>query len=302
MTKSDQLLAVIAGIVVSLIFGLSFLFTKNSLSLMSPIELLANRFTLAAIFLFLLNLTGVVRIRLNLKRFAGILPLTLFQPILYFLGETFGIQLTSASESSLVIALIPVAVTILGGLFLHEQAGWRQWLFVLCSVAGVGMIVLAGSGANLAVHTAGMAILLLAVAAAAVYNILSRRYSATYSPLEITTGMMYAGAVFFNLLRLTAFPAKGFYFQGFTRIGSLFPLIYLGLLSSVGAFFLVNYMLKKMAVAKVAAFNNLTTVVSVAAGVIFRGEALGPYHLVGGSLILIGVWGINALDKSKAMG
>ena len=114
--------------------------------------------------------------------------------------------------------------------------------------------------------------------------------------------MMYAGAVFFNLLRLTAFPAKGFYFQGFTRIGSLFPLIYLGLLSSVGAFFLVNYMLKKMAVAKVAAFHNLTTVVSVAAGVIFRGEALGPYHLVGGSLILIGVWGINALDKSKAMG
>lgn len=302
LTKFDQLLPVLAGIVVSIIFGLSFLFTKNALLLMSPIELLANRFTLAAIFLFLLSLIRVVPIHLSIKKFAGILPLTLFQPILYFLAETFGIQLTSASESSLVIALIPVAVTIMGGLFLHERAAWRQWLFVFCSVAGVGMIVLAGSGGNFTVHIAGMATLLLAVGAAAVYNILSRRYSVAYSPLEITTGMMYVGAVFFNLLRMTFFPAKGFYFQGFTRIESLIPLIYLGLLSSIGAFFLVNYMLKKMAVVRVTAFNNLTTVVSVAAGVIFRGEVLGPYHLIGGSLILIGVWGINAPDKPKTTG
>lgn len=269
---------------------------------MSPIELLANRFTLAAIFLFTLNLTGLVPVHYSLKKFIRILPLTLFQPMIYFLGETFGIQLTSASEAALVIALIPVAVTLLGGVFLHEQAGWRQWLLVLCSTTGVGMIVLAGSATNFAVHIAGIATLMVAVVAAAIYNILSRHYSVSYSPLEITTAMMYAGAIFFNLLRLIAFPAKGLYFQGFTRIETLIPLIYLGLLSSVGAFFLVNFMLNKMAAAKVAAFNNLTTVVSVAAGVIFRGEVLGPYHWIGGSLILIGVWGINTLGKPQAPG
>ena len=41
------------------------------------------------------------------------LVVALFQPILYFIFETVGVDLTSASESGIVIALIPVVVATL---------------------------------------------------------------------------------------------------------------------------------------------------------------------------------------------
>jgi len=40
----------------------------------------------------------------------------------------------------------------------------------------------------------------------------------------------------------------------------------------------------------VATFINLTPVVGVASGVLFLGERLLPLQLLGGTLVLLGVW------------
>lgn len=293
LNKEHPTYPLLAGILISFIFGFSFLFTKQSLATMSPFELLSHRFTLAAVLLLLLSLCGITKVRFTLGLFRDILPLACFQPVLYFIGETYGVQLTSATESGLIISLIPVAVTFMGVFFLREQVGLRQWLLVLTSVLGVILIVLGGSPARFGLHTLGVASLILAVLSAAAYNILSRRLSSKYSPIEITTVMMIMGAVFFNGFRLLTTNAGTSYFQPFLKQNSFIALVYLGILSSVGAFFLMNYMLKRLPAFRVATFVNLTTVVSIIAGVVFRGEHFGILHLIGGILILIGVWGIN---------
>lgn len=295
MKRRQQLLPILAGLAVAFIFGLSFLFSKESLAVMAPLELLAHRFSVATLFMLVLVVFGVVKVRMDRKLFWDLLPLVLFQPIGYFIGETAGVQLTSASESGLIISLTPIGVTLLGGIMLKEKANWKQWLFVLLSVTGVILIVLAGSGLTAGIHTLGIIALLGAVTAASVYNILARKSAARYSAVAITLVMMLSGAVFFNLAFWCSLTDKKLYFQAFTEPIALVGLGYLGILSSGVAFFLLNYMLARKPAAWAANFMNLTTIVSVAAGVLFRGEAFGPAHLVGGVLIFAGVWGTTTL-------
>lgn len=291
-------LPVLAGIMLSFIFGLSFLFSKEALTSLEPLELLAHRFSIAAIILILLTTSRLIKVRFHLKMFWDLLPLSLFQPIFYFLGETYGVKLTTASESGLVIALIPVAVTFLGKTFLHEKATWRQWINIWISVIGVGIIIISSTESSFGKHLIGIFFLLAAVIAAAIYNILSRQHSSSYSPLEITVVMMGTGAIFFNILNFILLPQKIGYYNAFTNFKTFLSLVYLGGLSSVLAFFLLNYMLRQMAASRAANFINLTTIVSVLAGVIFRGERFGLMHLIGGIMIIIGVWRSNLHQTS----
>ena len=112
--------AYIVAVLTEFIFGFSFIFTKGALDYITPHQLLAFRFITAALVLTLLRALRVIKIDLKNRPLGRVLLLALFQPVLYFILETTGINLTTASEAGLMIALIPVFVTLLAALFLKE--------------------------------------------------------------------------------------------------------------------------------------------------------------------------------------
>jgi drug/metabolite transporter (DMT)-like permease len=59
-------------------------------------------------------------------------------------------------------------------------------------------------------------------------------------------------------------------------------------------------MLSKLSVARTAPFTNLITVVSVLAGVLFRGEPFSWYVGIGVAFIIFGVWGTNFFEKTRS--
>ncbi|MDN5332356.1 MAG: hypothetical protein PWP45_1581 [Tepidanaerobacteraceae bacterium] len=142
----------------------------------------------------------------------------------------------------------------------------------------------------------GLLFLFGAVISAAFFNIFSRKFSLNYSPFEITFVMMWVGAAFFNLiafiLHLKSGKLEGFFAQ-LSDFQVVFALLYLGIGSSVIAFFLVNSSLSRLPASRSAVFSNLTTVISVLAGVVFRHEPFTLTHAVGAFMILVGVWGTN---------
>ncbi len=295
MSKHTELLPIIAGIVVSSIFGFSFFFTAEALDMVEPMQLLGYRFAIAALTLTILQLSGVIKINFRGKKLKTLMLLALFQPVVYFIFETIGVKMSSASEAGMIIATIPVIVTIFSVIFLKERPSIWQVGCVLLSVSGVVFIVFmkeSGGGGNIL----GMLILFGAVLAAGVYNILSRKLSLSFKPVEITYVMMWTGAIAFNVIALSQKVLEGNvreYFNLLTNHQVLTSILYLGILSSIGAFFLLNYMLSKMEASRSAVFANLTTVIAIIAGVVFRGEPFYWFHIVGSVLILIGVYGTN---------
>lgn len=278
------------------IFGLSFMFTKQALETLPTTLLLSYRFALAAILLTLLWLCGALKLSYKNKPLKELLLLALFQPIAYFIFETAGVKLTSSSEAGIMIALIPVVVTIFAAIFLKEKPGKAQLLFIFTSVLGVVFIVLMSGSSGSTGHFAGILLLFGAVLAAGVYNILSRKLSTSFTPVEITFVMMWTGAAVFNAISTISGLINGDLSKYVTSLGSadtLIPVFYLGILSSVCAFFMVNYMLSKLPASNSAVFSNLTTVISIVAGVFVRHEAFHWYQLAGGIMIILGVWGTN---------
>lgn len=286
----------------SLIFGLSFLFIKIALESLSPLALISYRFTLAAIVLTLLVAFRIIKVDFKGKPLKMLALLSLFEPILYFIFETIGINLTSSSEAGMIIALIPVIVTVLAIAFLNERPTGKQFCSVLVSVAGVLYITVMAGSFDHNGHFIGILFLLGAVVSAGGYNILSRKCAAYFTPVEITFAMMWTAAIGFNVAllvkKIISYDPKDSVYAVFTFPGGL-AVIYLGILSSVCAYFMLNYVLSKLPIARASVFSSLSTVVAIFAGIIFRHEAFYWYEIVGGLLIILGVWGTNYFAVRK---
>ncbi|MGM0445735.1 MAG: DMT family transporter [Bacillota bacterium] len=295
-----KILPYISGLLFSTIFGFSFMFTKEALEIIGPFQLMGYRFLVAALLVNILWLLGVFKINVKLKKVKYLFIIALAQPILYFIFETTGMNYTTSSEAGLLISLIPVVVTILAIFFLNEIPGKKQSIYIILSVTGVIFITIMKSSTEISGNFLGMALIGGAVIMAGIYNIMSRKMSVDFKPEVITYFMMTIAAVVFNIILLSSKSTTlSNYIVPLTNMKVLIPVIYLGVLSSVLAFFFVNYTLSKLPASQSAVFANFTTVVSILAGVFIRNEPFYWFQIVGAVMIIIGVWGTNYYGKIK---
>lgn len=270
----------------------------------SPIGLIAYRFLIAYAGFEILRLTGIIKIRLEKRKLVLLSLVALFQPILYFMFETFGLNLTSSSEAGMMIAIIPIFVTIIGSLILKEKPTTVQIVFISISVTGIILIQVFKAGGGLTGSTVGFVLLLMAVLSAAFFNIVSRKASSISTPFEVTYVMMLAGAGAFNIIYLIqlAFENRvGDYLSNLRHVELVLPLVYLGLVASIGGFFLVNYTLGKLPAHVSSIYSNLSTIVAIGAGALILHEQLQFYHYLGSALILIGVYGTIRFARRKTI-
>ncbi len=297
VTNSKNLRATFAAFVAQVIFGFSFLFTKIALGYASVFAVLADRYLVAVLVMSLFLLVTKTKIRLT-KQIWKLIGMACFQPILYFLFETYGIRMTTSSFSSVMIAMIPV-VSMIGGIFLLKEVPTiLQYFFTALSVFGVSLMAFLGTSDG-TVTPLGILFLAGAVIASVLYNIISRKLSAEFSAVERTYVMMLIGfLVFVSLALAENFKHPLALLVLFTHTEFLWSVLYLGAISSVLAFFLMNYANSYLPVSKTTVFSNFTTVVSVISGVLFLHEPFSKKALVAMLLIVIGVCGVQ-LQKVK---
>jgi len=303
MNKRLGMLAAMTG---TGIFGFSFMFSRIALSVASPYVMLMYRFVLAFVTLNLLVLglraAGVnhakeqqvhwLRFSLRGKDVRPLIALGLVQPVIYFLCESYGISLTNSTFSGVIIALSPIVGLALGALFLREYPTRAQIAFSLLSIAGVILMTLQQSSEGV-VKPLGVLLLVLAVLSGTTYNLLSRK-SAHFSALEQTYVMMLIASVVFT--GLAVWDCRGNWQMLIAPVSSLpfmASALYLSVFSSNIAFLSLNYANSVLPVARVTSFCNLTTVISLFAGVIFLHEPFGWVSLLASVIIIIGVWGVQ---------
>lgn len=302
--NKDRWLPVISGITVSVLFGLSFMFTREALDILAPMQLLSFRFALAALSLTVLRLAGVIRVDLRGKNLNSLFVVALFQPVLYFIFETTGVKLTSASEAGMMMGLIPVVVVLLEVPFFKSAPSFKQLASVVLSVAGVFFIVVMKGNVELGYNIWGTLALIGAVLAAGMYNIYSKKSTLAFTPVEITYLMMWTGALLFSgivLLQHMVDGTLGAMFIPLAQPRILAAIVYLGIFSSVLAFFLMNFMLSKIRASQTATYINLTTVVAILGGILFRGETFAWFQGVGAFMIILGVWGTAWFGREEPL-
>ena len=291
MTKQQK--AAAGAALAHIIYGFSFMFSKIALSVTDAFVLLAVRFAVAFLALSILWVSGIIKMNFKGKKLGGLLLMGLFQPLLYFIFEQYGIIYTTSAISGIMIALVPIAAIGLSFIFLREKPSKKQIFFSLLSLLGVILISLTGnSGKNTVL---GFLLLVGAVLCAGGFNILSRKLSGDFTPFERTYVMMALGAIGFSVVAVLKL-GNGFapeLITACTDFGFITAIFYLSILSSVVAFASYNYATTYLTTAKATSFANITTVVSVLAGVILLCESFTLLQALSCVLILIGVFGVN---------
>ena len=279
------------------IYGFSFLFSKIGFDIAKPNMLLAVRFTIAFLVLSIFVLTGKAKVSVKGKPVKKLLLMGLVQPCLYFVCEAEGIRLTTASFSGVIIGLVPVAGIILGGIFLREKCSIFQIICTVLSVIGVALITTGGMGEF---STAGFLLLLISVIATTTFAMLSRSIAGEFSAFERTYVMTGLGSVCFTLISLLEVKGDLTLWAEPMKSGAFwFCTLYLAIVSSVGAFTLVNYALNYLSIGHTLIFSNLTSCLSVVLGILVLHESFSAVQLFGIAVIILSVFGVSIYNLKK---
>jgi drug/metabolite transporter (DMT)-like permease len=289
--------AYFAIVIYSTIVGLSFLFGKLALTVATPLDSLAHRFTVSLIAATIPVLFGWVKIQIKPRDVLAILPLAVLYPSMFFAFQAFGLKFTSSAEAGIIHATVPIFTMIAAAYFLKERTTRVQQLSTLLSVVGVIFIfVMKGTSINLA-NMKGTLLILLSALALAGYSVLARRLTSRMKVIAMTYVMTVIGFLVFNLMAVGKHVADGtlsLYFEPFASPVFLLSILYLGVLSSLISSLLSNYALSKLEASKVSVFNHLATLVSIIGGFVFLNEQLSYCHIIGAAVIIAGVLGANA--------
>lgn len=197
---------------------------------------------------------------------------------------TFGVQLTSASNTALIYATPPLWGMLLGFALGLEQPRLRGILGVLLAMLGVGTIVYAGLGSGSLPGD-------LLVAGAALcwgsYTALSIFMLRSYSPLTVAGyTMLFAGLAVFPLASLDLAQAD----WGAVSIGAWAAAAYSALAVAAFGFSAWQWGISRIGANRVLVYQYLITLTGVLSGVLLLGENLGREQFIGAAIIFCGVY------------
>jgi drug/metabolite transporter (DMT)-like permease len=299
MNGKKKLFVFAAAVASHVFWGFSFMFSRLALDVADVILVLSHRFLLAFAVMSLLPLTGLVKLRLRGKPVLPLILMGLAEPVVYFFGEQYGILHSTTIFSGVMIAMIPIVSTVAAAPFLGERPTGPQLLFGLVSVAGVVCLGLMSRSQGV-LDWIGVVALLVAVFSACAYTLLCRGTSERFSAFERTYIVMGVGAAVFTVLALIRCRGSAAaWLRPFADRSYLLSILVLALFCSVIAYFLSAYAITHLPVAQSTVFLNLTTAVSVFAGVVFLHEPLTWTGLACCIVILVGIYGVQRCSRKK---
>jgi drug/metabolite transporter (DMT)-like permease len=206
---------------------------------------------------------------------------------IFFAGSNLGLVYSSAADAALIQGAIPAVTTVLAVAVLRERVDrWRVG-GIAVSLLGVGLIVLTGSPTASAPNPLlGNLLTFVAVFSWAIYTMLGKSLGGV-SELVVT-----AYSVLFGTILLVPFAAYELRDQPTLVVAptSWLVVLFLGAGASGVAFLLWNYALRVLDASLAASYINLIPLIGVATAAVFLGESLSPSQLLGGALILAGIW------------
>jgi drug/metabolite transporter (DMT)-like permease len=276
-----------------IVWGASFIATKIALKEISPLTIVWLRFLMGVV---ILGLAVGLRKQFTLpdkKEWA-------YFALLGFLGITFhqvlqsnGLRTSEASTTAWIVSTTPVFMALLGWIILKEGLGWGKTFGILVAFIGVLAVISKGNISSISIGRFGAPgdiLILISAINWAVFSALSRRGLKSYPASLMMFYVMSFGWVFTSLLFI---PTNGFAeIHNLTSNGWM-GVAFLGIFCSGLAYIAWYDALKALTTAQTGVFLYIEPLVAVIVAYFVLGEAITPASLIGGAVILFGVWLVN---------
>ncbi len=301
MKNKKMIIGMISAFLCETLYGSSYLFTKNALDVAGAFSILGWRFFIAFAVMLICALLGIIKLDLKNKNIKPLVLFSTFSPCLYFIGETVGINNTTASESGVFLACIPVISLFASTLVLKKRPSNLQIAGITITLTGV-IITVVTLGVSSSLSIVGYSFLTMAVISYVIFSIFVEKHC-EYTGTEITFVMMMVGSAVFVSIAVVQALLGGTFKElltlPFREPSFAVAVLYQGIFCSIIAFFLTIKALAYIGVNKTASFIGISTVVSVLSGALILKEPFTLYQVIGAVIILAGVYTANADSFSK---
>jgi drug/metabolite transporter (DMT)-like permease len=267
-----------------LLWSGGWLFIKIGVEDVPPITLAAARLGLAAAVLVplvtargewsLLTSTNAAAIAAS-----GVLLLGVNYALVFW-----GAQFVASGLTALLQTTSPLFAFAIGLLLRTEAFSWARTTGIVLGLMGVALISSSEFSVDAQSGAGSLAIVLGAVCAAAAYVIVKRRLAHVPPTLLVCAQTLCA----LVLLGLAAAILEGSPMDARWTARAMMALIYLGVGSSVVAFWLNYWLLRRMDATAVLSSALVQPLIAAILGALFLDERLTTAALVGGALILVG--------------
>jgi drug/metabolite transporter (DMT)-like permease len=194
--------------------------------------------------------------------------------------------MTTAANTGLIFATGPVWGLVLGSVLGLERPTFRGVVGVVLSIVGVGIVFYEGIGTQ-GTSLIGDFLVLLAAIGFGAYTVLSMPVLGRHSPLAVATYPLLFGGL---IVLLLSTPYFGGLDWGSVGTGAWAAVAFSAVFAAAFAFSAWQRGISRVGANRVLVYQYLITITGVASGVVFFGEVLGIEKLVGGAVILVGVY------------
>lgn len=296
------------------IYGTSVFFTSRLTDAVNVFDILALRFLMSFVVLWILKSLKAVKINVGIKDFFVknsrsdsiriLLGTAIFEPVLYMLFETFGIAMTTGITSGVILSLTPVSCCIFEALILKEKTTLGQKFFLGLGIIGVMYIAINTNTTTGENSMLGILFMFFAVISGSLFLVFSRKASRAFSTMEITYIYNMLGLIAFNFINVIRHLCLGnitTYFTPYFNLQNIIGFLFLAIVSALVATGMNNFILSKMQASTLSAFGGVSTLVTIAVSILWDGERLQGFHIIGLILILARMIGVSyiAIQRDK---
>ncbi|WP_346856442.1 DMT family transporter [uncultured Draconibacterium sp.] len=296
--KNKDFMAIAAALGAAFFWSFSFVWFKIAFLAYKPITVVIFRLAISAVLITVIAWALKRLQKPTRKDFRLFILMALFEPFIYFLGESYGLQYVSSTVAAVIVATIPLLTPIAAWYFHKEKVNRMNLFGLLFSFVGVALVVLNGSF-QFDASPLGVGLEFMAVFAAIAYSIVLKSLAERYNTLTIIAYQNIIGMVLFLpiwfVLDFTDFIHTPFHAEAFRAI------ILLAVFSSTLAFVFFTQSVRHMGVTKTNTFINLIPVfVAILAFIILKDE-LGVQKIAGILVVVTGLF-LSQLKKRKDKG
>jgi drug/metabolite transporter (DMT)-like permease len=279
----------IFAIITIVFWSLGYVFTRLALRYFSPLSLGFLRYFIASISLIIFSL--FIKIKMpNKKDIKWFILAGFFGFFFYMIVFNIGSTTVSAATASLIIATVPIITTLMARIIFKEKLKIIQYVAIIIEFMGVGILTLING--IFSVNT-GLLWLLLASMALSIYNLLQRKITKNYSPIQ--TSMF---SIWFGTILLFVFIPNSIEEIKIAPLMQIINLIILGVFSGAIAYISWTYAFSKSKNASsVTNYMFLTPFLTAILGIIIAKESLDISTIIGGSIIMVGTFIYNFYEK-----
>ena len=274
------------------LWGGSFVLTKHLLIDFNPITIIFIRSAIASlVFAVFCIMVYKKEFKIAKKDFKYFVGLVFFEPFLYFLFETYSLQLCDASVVSVIIATIPLFVALMAVFVFKEKLSALNFFGIFLSISGI-VIMLWRNFIHVDFSLLGVLLAFGAVLSTIGYTYFIKKLTLYYSPIIIITWQNILGLVAFFPLVFIVNDAEtvALQYRALGDMQNLSFMLMLAILCSAVAFILYVDAMRVMGLARTNIFVNLIPVVTAIIAFFVLREDITLPKVVGITFVILGIF------------